>query len=125
MSNYTWGEGDGNNFGAAENVVLHNDDLFEALGGVEVGTGRTDATIINREGRGPFDRTHILNLTGVKNFTLGNHKIGVGGYFAFRSGERWAQRLATQIGTPLSTQRISTTTYRCRETPSSSRTPTP
>ena len=92
--------------------MLHNDDLFEALGGVEVGTGRTDATIINREGRGPFDRTHILNLTGVKNFTLGNHKIGVGGYFAFRSGERWAQRLATQIAHPVSTQRISTTTYR-------------
>jgi hypothetical protein len=112
MSNYTWGEGDGNNFGAAENVVLHNDDLFEALGGVEVGTGRTDATIINREGRGPFDRTHILNLTGLKNFTLGNHKIGVGGYFAFRSGERWAQRLATQIRHPVSGQNIATTTYR-------------
>ena len=112
MGNYTWGHGEGNNFGAAENVNLHNDDLFEALGGVEVGTGRTDATIINREGRGPFDRTHNLNLTGVKNWTLGNHKIGAGGYLAFRSGERWAVRQATQIAHPVSNQRIATTTYR-------------
>ena len=31
ITNYTLGEGNGNNFGAADNVVLTNDDLFEAI----------------------------------------------------------------------------------------------
>ena len=58
-TNYTLGEAEGNRGGGGD-----TDTLFEGLGGVEVATGRTDATIVNRAGRTGFDRTHIVNLLG-------------------------------------------------------------
>ena len=45
-TNYTLGEAEGNRGGGGD-----TDTLFEGLGGVEVATGRTDATIVNRAGR--------------------------------------------------------------------------
>ena len=110
--NHTWAENRGNTFGAGENVVLYDDDLFEGLGGVEVGTGATDATIVHREGRGNFDRTHILNVVGLKQISIGAHTIRVGGSFSFRSGERWGLRANTTLVHPDSGKTIRTTSYR-------------
>lgn len=109
-SNYTLGEGNGNNFGSGD-ATVDEDDLFEALGGLEVGTNRTDATIRNREGRGNSDRTHNLNIVGLKVFPIGKHSVGLGGYLGFRSGERWGLRPSTTIRHPVSGQTITSTTY--------------
>jgi hypothetical protein len=108
-SNYTLSRNEGNAFG---NFASHNDDLFEALGGVETGTGATNATIVNREGRGDLDRTHNVNVLGLKNFTLGTHSLGLGGYVSFRSGQPWGIVQATTILHPVSGRSIATTTYR-------------
>jgi outer membrane receptor protein involved in Fe transport len=119
-ANYTIGKNNGNNFGN-NSSALDNDDLFDALGGVEVCTaasyagcvpGTTNATTRNREGRGPFDRKHNFNLVGLKQFELGTHHLGVGAYFGYRSGERWGNRPSTTIQHPVSRQPIATSTYR-------------
>ena len=119
-TNYTWGETEGNHFGNNE-VALFQDSLFEGLGGLEVCTatsyvgcrpGSTDATIRNREGVGNTGREHILNIVGLKVFPIGEHSIGLGGYFGFRSGERWGLRAPASVRSPVSGgQTIQTTTY--------------
>ena len=118
-SNYTWGETTGNHFGNND-VALFNDSLFEGLGGVEVCTatsyagctpGDTNATTINREGVGHTGREHILNIVGLKVFPIGEHSIGLGGYFGFRAGERWGLRQPATLRHPVSGQTIQTTTY--------------
>jgi hypothetical protein len=118
-TNYTLGETTGNNFGNGE-VSVFEDDLFEALGGVEVCTAAsyvgcmlnsTDATIRNREGVGNTGRRHILNVVGLKQFPIGNHTIGLGGYFGYRSGERWGLRVPTTLRHPVSGKTINSTTY--------------
>ncbi|HUE96187.1 MAG TPA: hypothetical protein VMN39_05985, partial [Longimicrobiaceae bacterium] len=111
-TNYTLGENEGNNFGANDNVSTHDDDLFEGLGGVEVGTGATDATSVFRDGRGFLDRTHNLNIVGLKQFSAGAHVFALGGYFLFRSGEPWGLRESTVVAHPVSGQTITTTSYR-------------
>ena len=93
-SNYTLGKSEGN-----VDFVVDDDDLFEALGGVEVGTGRTDATIVNREGRNQWDREQLLNLVGLKRWEIGNHDIGVGAYYFYRAGARWGLRPTRRSGT--------------------------
>jgi hypothetical protein len=109
-SNYAYSEGNGNNFGNGDGTT-DEDDFLEALGGVEVGTGRTNATIVNREGRGNADREHVLNVVAMKIFTFGQHHVHLGGYFGFRSGERWGLRRQIQVRHPVSTLPITTTTY--------------
>jgi hypothetical protein len=117
-TNYTLSETTGNTFGQTNGGTLANDDLFEGLGGVEcVGTnpcvpnGRTDTTIVNREGIGNNSRRHVLNILGLRDFPIGTHSIVLGGYFGFRSGERWGKRTATQVRHPTSGNLISTTRY--------------
>ena len=114
-SNYTWGETNGNHFGNNE-VALFKDSLFEGLGGLEVCTatsyvgctpGDTDATIRNREGVGNTGREHILNIVGLKVFPIGEHSIGLGGYFGFRAGERWGLRAPATVRHPVSAARPS------------------
>ena len=109
--NYTLSKGEGNNYGRNDNTVVWEDDLFEGLGGVQVGTGATDATIVNRYGHGNRNRTHNLNIVGVRQIPIGNHNITIGGYFGFRSGEEWGNRRATSVSHPVSGQSIKTTTY--------------
>ena len=109
-SNYTYSNGRGNNYGNAIGT-LNDDDLFEGLGGVEVGTGRTDATSVNRVGNGYADRRHVLNVVGLKTFPIGRQHLGIGGYWSYRSGERWGLRSNTTVKSPISGQTIATTTY--------------
>jgi hypothetical protein len=90
-TNLTLGDTRGNNFGDGE-VSVFKDTLFDALGGVDIVTGRTDATVVNREGVGNTGRSQILNIVGLKQFLIGKQTIGLGGYFGFRSGERWGLR---------------------------------
>jgi hypothetical protein len=105
-SNYTWGDAQGN-----VEFNTDDDDTFEAMGGVEEGTGRTDATMSNREGRPWFDREHVLNLAGLKRWEIGGHDVGFGANYFFRSGARWGLLSNTTIVHPVSFQAISTTTY--------------
>jgi hypothetical protein len=109
-TNYTYSDGNGNTFGTGDGTT-DADTLFEGLGGVEVGTGSTDATIRNREGSGNTEREHNLNLVGLKVFTFGSQSLGFGGYYGFRSGEVWGRRASTQVRHPVSSQPINTTTY--------------
>jgi hypothetical protein len=116
-TNYAWGETTGNHFGNNE-VALFQDTLFEGLGGLEcvgnpcIPNGRTDTTTRNREGVGNTGREHILNIVGLKVFPIGEHSIGLGGYFGFRAGERWGLRAPATLRHPsIANQTISTTTY--------------
>jgi hypothetical protein len=110
-TNYTLSETTGNTFGNINGGTLATDDLFDGLGGIEVGTGRTDASIVNREGIGNFSRKHVLNAVGLKIFPIGSHSIALGGYFGYRAGEYWGKRTATQVRHPVSGNLISTTRY--------------
>jgi hypothetical protein len=105
-SNYTWGDSEGN---VAFNT--DDDDTFAALGGVEEGTGRTDATSVNRAGRLWFDREHVLNLAGLKRWEIGRHDVGFGAYYFFRSGQPWGLLGFTTIVHPVSLQTIDSSTY--------------
>jgi hypothetical protein len=115
-TNYTWSDGNGNNFGNGDGTT-DDDDFLEGLGGIEcagnpcVSTGRTGVTSINREGHGNADREHNLNVVGQKIFPVGHHNLGLGGYFGFRSGEYWGRRLQTQVRAPGGNAIITTTTY--------------
>jgi hypothetical protein len=109
-TNLTLGETRGNNFGDGE-VSVFKDTLFDALGGVDVATGRTDATVVNREGVGNTGRGQILNIVGLKQFPIGSHTIGLGGYFGYRSGERWGRRGPVTLRSPVSGQTINSTIY--------------
>ncbi len=111
-TNYTLSRNEGNNFGRNDNSFTLDDDLFEGLGGIEVGTGATDATSVFRDGRGFLDRTHNLNVVALKQFTVGEQVFAIGGYLAFRSGEPWGLRRTTQVVHPQSGQSIRTTSYR-------------
>jgi hypothetical protein len=114
-TNYTFGENNGNNFGAGDGSI-DEDDLFEALGGVERNTTNTTYNTANREGRGNTDREHILNVVGLKVFPVSaRNNIGLGGYFGFRSGEYWGLRpniVAVRPGAPANAPIINTTAYR-------------
>jgi hypothetical protein len=116
-TNYTLSETTGNTFGNVLGGTLAEDDLFEALGGVEcvgnpcIPNGRTDTTIVNREGIGNPTRKHNLNIVGLKTFPIGNHSIGLGGYFGYRAGEYWGKRTTTNVRHPVSGNTISTTRY--------------
>ncbi|MCY3928243.1 MAG: carboxypeptidase regulatory-like domain-containing protein [Acidobacteria bacterium] len=112
QANYTWSNNNGNNFGRNDNTVLFDDDLGEGLGGIELGTGATDATLVFREGRGFLDRTHNLNVIALRSFVLGSHTISLGGYYGFRSGERWGLRRPTRLVHPVTGARINTSSYR-------------
>jgi hypothetical protein len=105
-SNYTWGDSEGN-----VDFNTDDDDLFEGITGREAVTGRTNATVVNREGRTSFDREHVFNLVGLKRFDFGKHDLSVGAYYFFRSGLRWGLRPNTTLTHPLSAQTITTTTY--------------
>jgi hypothetical protein len=105
-SNYTWGKADGN-----VEFNTDDDDTFEGMGGVEEGTGRTDATVVNRGGRLWWDREHVLNVAGLKRWTPGRHDAGMGAYYFFRSGQRWGTIASTTIVHPISGETIDSTTY--------------
>jgi hypothetical protein len=109
-TNLTLGDTKGNNFGNGE-VSVFVEDLFEGLGGIDVATGRTDATIVNREGVGNTGRSRILNVVGLKQFLIGSHTLGLGGYLGYRSGERWGLRVPVTLRHPVSLQTINSTTY--------------
>jgi hypothetical protein len=105
-SNYTWGDSTGN-----VDFNTDDDDLFEGITGREAVTGRTDVTVVNRDGRTSFDREHVFNLVGLKRFDFGNHDLSLGAYYFFRSGLRWGLRPNTTLTFPGSTQTITTTRY--------------
>ena len=81
---------------------IDDDDLFEALGGVERRHHQHRRyNTANREGRGNTDREHNLNIVGLKVFPVSaKNDIGLGGYFGFRSGERWGLRPEHRGGAP-------------------------
>jgi hypothetical protein len=106
--NYTLGKTEGN-----QNSVNDDFNLFEGLGGVEVGTGATNATD-NSFWFGELleHRTHILNVIGLKRFQFGKQDLVLGGYAHWDSGEPWGLNPATTLAHPLSGQTINTTTFR-------------
>jgi outer membrane receptor protein involved in Fe transport len=76
-----------------------------------VPTGRSNVTVVNRDGRTSFDREHVFNLVGLKRFDFGKHDLSLGAYHFFRSGLRWGLRPNTTLIHPVSRQTITTTTY--------------
>ncbi len=96
-TNYTFGNTEGNTDDRTD-----NDNLFEGLGGIEVGTGATDATSnSNHFGQIPVHRDAIVNVVGLKRLTFGKHDLVLGGYFGWSSGEPWGLRPTTTVVHPL------------------------
>lgn len=112
-SNYTLSKAEGNAAGNITNNDTTDADTFlEGRGGVDVVTGRTDSTAVNRFGPTSSDRTHNLNVMALKHWELGRHRLGIGLTGWFRSGRPWTRVGRATVAHPVSGQRILTETYR-------------
>ncbi len=110
--NYTLSEAEGNAVGnVTNNDTTDLDTFLEGSGGINVVTGRTDTTEVNRFGPTSSDRTHNLNLMALKNWELGSHTLGLGVTGTFRSGRPWARIARATVAHPVSGQRILTEAY--------------
>jgi len=107
-TNYTLSSTEGN-----INSLNDNFNLNEGLGGIEVGTGLTNATSSPYWfGRLLEDREHLANVIGMKRFVFGRHDLVLGGFLHYASGAPWGSHVSTQVQHPVSGQRITTSTYR-------------
>ncbi len=112
-SNYTLSKAEGNAAGNITNNDTTDADTFlEGRGGVDVVTGRTDSTAVNRFGPTSSDRTHNLNVMALKHWELGRHRLSIGLTGWFRSGRPWTRVGRATVAHPVSGQRILTETYR-------------
>ena len=89
-----------------------DDDTFEGLGGIEAGTGATNATSVNRAGRASWDRPWIFNVVGMKRFTFGVHDVALGAFLKLQAGLHYGSLARTSVLHPVSGQAILTTSYR-------------
>ena len=81
-TNYTLSSNNGN-----INSFNDNFNLYEGLGGVEAGTGLTNATSSDFWfGRLLEDREHLANVVGMKRFIFGKHDLVLGGVRPLRGG---------------------------------------
>ena len=88
------------------------DSLFEGLGGIELGTGDTDATVRNRVGRIDEDREYTGNVMALKRWeTSRRTSLSTSLNARFSAGRRWGLRPNTAIIHPVSGQRINTSTF--------------
>ncbi|MDE2850228.1 MAG: TonB-dependent receptor [Acidobacteriota bacterium] len=107
-TNYTLSSTEGN-----INSLNDNFNLYEGLGGIEVGTGLTNATSSPYWfGRLLEDREHLANVVGMKRFVFGRHDLVLGGFLRYASGAPWASHVSTQVRHPVSNQPITTSTFR-------------
>lgn len=107
-TNYTLSSTKGN-----INSLNDNFNLNEGLGGIEVGTGLTNATSSPYWfGRLLEDREHLANVIGMKRFVFGRHDLVLGGFLHYASGAPWASHVSTQVRHPVSGQPITTSTFR-------------
>lgn len=107
-TNYTLSSTKGN-----INSLNDNFNLNEGLGGIEVGTGLTNATSSPYWfGRLLEDREHLANVIGMKRFVFGRHDLVLGGFLHYASGAPWASHVSTQVRHPVSNQPITTSTFR-------------
>jgi len=107
-TNYTLSSTEGN-----INSFNDNFNLFEGLGGIEVGTGLTNATSSDWWfGRLLEDREHLANVIGMKRFDFGRHDLVLGGFLHYAAGRPWGSHVSTQVRHPVSGQTITTSTYR-------------
>jgi hypothetical protein len=107
--NYTYSRARGNVFGNTL-ATQNDDDYLEAETVLDPATGEP-LTARFRFGRGPQDREHVLNLTGLYNWDLGSHTVGLGGFFWFRSGQPWGLLPNVTLRHPTSNQVIRTTAF--------------
>jgi hypothetical protein len=105
-ANYTLSRVEGNSVGSSGG----GDDFLEAMAVLDPVAG-VPVTAVNRHGRLSHDRTHILNLAGVKRFTAGAHRLSLGGWLAFRSGEPWGLRESVALRASPASATIFTTRY--------------
>jgi hypothetical protein len=68
-------------------------------------------TTLFRYGRGPQDREHVLNVTGLRNWEVGSHVLGLGAFLWFRSGQPWGRLSNVTLRHPGSGQVIRSTVY--------------
>ena len=107
-TNYTLSSTKGN-----INSLNDNFNLNEGLGGIEVGTGLTNATSSEYWfGRLLEDREHLANVIGMKRFVFGRHDLVLGGFLHYAAGRPWGSHVSTQVRHPVSGQTITTSTYR-------------
>jgi hypothetical protein len=94
-TNYTLSRAEGNVFGNNLNTV-DDDDFLEAIAAVNPASG-LPYTAEFREGRSPYDREHIVNVAGARNWEVGKHTFTLGGLFWYRTGEPWGTRVPFMI----------------------------
>lgn len=104
-SNLTIGEATGNTANANT-----NSNLFEGLGGIEVGTGATDVTSRFQNGRLGHDIDR-LNIVAMKRLDLGEHAVTLGGFFAASTGRYFGPTTATTVAHPVTGLEIDTVTF--------------
>ena len=90
----------------------NNDVTFDGLGGIEVGTGATDATSRFTRGRLNIfnNRAHILNIIGIKRWQIGKHALNTGVYFNWLAGRYWGFSAITTIFHPQSLEELRVST---------------
>lgn len=111
-TNYTLSSAEGNVVGnVTNNDTTDNDTFLEGRGGVDIATGRTDSTEVNRFGPTSSDRTHNLNVMALKHWELGSHRLGLAATGWFRSGRPWTRIGRAILAHPMSGQRIITERY--------------
>jgi hypothetical protein len=108
-ANYTLSRAEGNVFGNTL-ATQNDDDYLEAESILDPATGQPVTTLF-RHGRGPQDREHLLNVSGLRNWELGRHTVALGGYFSYRSGQPWGLLPNVTLQHPVSRQVIRTTVY--------------
>ncbi len=104
-SNWTIGDATGNAANASS-----NNNLFEGLGGIEVGTGATDATTRFRTGRMRHDIDR-MNVVGMKRLEFGKHALTLGGFFATTTGRYFGPSEPTTVAHPVTGVEIDTVTF--------------
>lgn len=107
-ANYTLSRLEGNMFPAG---ALDEETLFEGRDGVDSKTGRSDATSVNRFGRGNTDRTHNLNTLVVRRWNRGRHALTLGGMLSLRSGRPWTPVASSVLVHPDSQMAIRSITF--------------
>ena len=105
-ANYTLSRVDGNSIGSTGG----GDDFLEARDVLDP-VASAPVTAVNRHGRLSHDRTHILNLSGAKRWTLGDHGVALGGWLAFRSGEPWGLQESVALRSSPTSATILTTRF--------------
>jgi hypothetical protein len=100
------------NKGNVENLIarFNDEELFAALGGVQVGTGAANATSKNHDGLLSNDQDR-LNVVGMKRFDFGEHGVVLSGFLYFATGAYYGLQREISVAHPVTGLQIDTVSF--------------